>query len=145
MLPTIEDAWSDFRRSLARRGRSEDTTEIYRKSFDSFWRWAESAGLPPDPGAVTHRDVNAWVNWMLEQPATRGGRLQYMTNEAGAKVPKLVTPNTIRIRWQNLRPFFSWWAKEMDTANPFDQADTPRLDEAAVPPFGQQHSSRESP
>ena len=48
-------------------------------------------------------------------------------------MPKLVTPNTIRIRWQNLRPFFSWWAKEYESANPFDQADVPKLDEAAVP------------
>ncbi len=131
--PTIEDAWSDFRRSLARKGRSEDTTEIYRKSFDSFWRWAESSGLPQDPGAITYRDVNAWVDWMLEQPATRGGRIQYETDETGAKVPKMVTANTIRIRWQNMRPFFSWWAKEYEAPNPFDQADTPRLDEAAVP------------
>jgi site-specific recombinase XerD len=131
--PTIEDAWSDFRRSLARKGRSEDTVAIYRKSFESFWRWADAASIPRDPSAVSYRDVNAWVDWMLEQPATRGGRTQYTTNEAGERVPQMVTANTIRIRWQNLRPFFSWWAKEMETGNPFDQADTPRLDEAAVP------------
>lgn len=130
--PAIEDAWSDFRRSLARKGRSEDTAEIYRKSFESFWRWAADTGLGHDPSAITYRDVNRWVDWMLEQPATRGGRIQYTTDEAGQRVPKMVTANTIRIRWQNLRPFFSWWAKEMETDNPFDQADTPRLDEAPV-------------
>jgi site-specific recombinase XerD len=47
-------------------------------------------------------------------------------------IPKAVTPNTIRIRWQNLRPFFSWWAKETEVTNPFDQADVPKLEEAPI-------------
>lgn len=130
--PEIEDAWADFRRSLRRKARSEDTAEIYRKSYESFWRWAETVGLPLDPTSITYRDINAWVDWMLDQPATRGGRVQYETDENGAKVPKMVTANTIRIRWQNLRPFFSWSSKETETTNPFDQADTPRLEETAV-------------
>jgi integrase/recombinase XerC len=131
--PAVEDAWSDFRRSLARKGRSDDTVEIYRKSFESFWRWGATVELPPDPSAVTYKDVNAWVDYMLEQPATRGGRAQYIADEAGERIPKKVTGNTIRIRWQNLRPFFSWWSKEMDAPNPFDQADTPGLEESPVP------------
>lgn len=130
--PTIEDAWSDFRRSLARKGRSEHTVGIYRKSYESFWRWADDHDLPPDPGRVLFRDVNAWVDWMLDQPATRGGRVQYDTDpETGARAPRMVNRNTVRIRWQNLRPFFSWWATEMDEPNPFDRADVPRLDDTA--------------
>lgn len=131
--PHIEDAWADFRRSLTRKGRSEHTAAIYRKSFEGFWRWAEAEGLPPDPGAVTYQHVNAWVDTMLEQPATRGGRVQYDTDPmTGERQPRPITANTVRIRWQNLRPFFSWWATEMDEANPFDRADAPKLDEAPV-------------
>jgi integrase len=132
--PTLEDAWGDFRRSLARKGRSEHTLSIYRKSFDAFWRWAETNDLRPDPGAITYKDVNAWVDEMMESPATRGGRVQYeLEPETGARRPRKVTTNTIRIRWQNLRPFFSWWAAEMDEPNPFDRADAPRLNEHPVP------------
>jgi hypothetical protein len=36
-----------------------------------------------------------------------------------------LSPTTISITWRNLRPFFSWWAKEADAKNPFDGADTP--------------------
>ena len=130
--PTIEDAWSDFRRSLARKGRSEHTVGIYRKSFESFWRWADDHQVPPDPGRVRHGDINAWVDWMLEQPATRGGRVQYDTDpETGERTPRMVNRNTVRIRWQNLRPFFSWWAGEMEEPNPFDRADVPRQDDTA--------------
>ena len=131
--PELEDHWFDFKRSLTRKGRSEDTAEIYLKSYESFWNWAADVGLPHDPGAVDYKAINAWVEWLLEQPATRGGRIQYTTDETGARVPAKVTANTVRIRWQNLRPFFSWWAKEYGTSNPFDQADTPKLEEAAVP------------
>jgi integrase len=134
MHPALEDAWADFRRSLARKGRSEHTAEIYRKSFESFWGWADGADLSPDPGEITHREVNGWVDWMLEQPATRGGRVQYETDpETGERHPKPITANTIRIRWQNLRPFFTWWAAEMEESNPFDRADPPRAEETPVP------------
>jgi len=61
----LEDAWSDFRRSLARRGRKPGTVEVYRKSFLNFWRWAVADGLPPDPGAVDHRVLN----WKADPPA----------------------------------------------------------------------------
>lgn len=56
----LEDAWSDFRRSLARRGRKPGTVEVYRKSFLNFWRWALAEGLPPDPSAIDHRIINRW-------------------------------------------------------------------------------------
>jgi len=127
--PHLEDAWSDFRRSLARKGRSADTAAIYRKSFDDFWRWADAAGLGHDPGAITYRDVNAWVDSMLDRPATRGGTVQFATDpHTGERVPKKVTASTIRIRWQNLRPFFTWWADEMQEPSPFDRADPPKLE-----------------
>jgi site-specific recombinase XerD len=132
--PTLEDAWGDFRRSLARKGRSEATVVIYRSSFESFWRWADANGIKPDPSTVTYTDVNRWVDWLLEQTSTRGGRAQYETDPAsGERRPRKVAPNTARIRWQNLRPFFSWWSAEMDEPNPFDRADAPRLDELPVP------------
>jgi integrase len=132
--PHIEDAWTDFRRSLARRGRSEHTVAIYRKSLESFWNWAADHDLPPDPGAITHRDINAWTSWMLEQPATRGGRIQYATDPlTGERTPQPIKPNTVRIRWANLRPFFAWWSTEMDEPNPFDRADAPRAEEVPIP------------
>ena len=43
----IEDAWSDFRRSLVRRGRKAGTLEVYRKSYANFWRWATAEGIAP--------------------------------------------------------------------------------------------------
>ncbi len=131
--PAIEDAWTDFRRSLVRRGRSEHTITIYRTSLESFWNWADGAGLPPDPSKITHREVNEWTSWMIEQPVTRGGRIQYELDELGERRRRPIKANTVRIRWQNLRPFFTWWASEMDEANPFDKADPPRIEEAPVP------------
>src|SRR4029453_8983435 len=68
--PELEDAWHDFRRSRLRKGRSEHTLTIYRKSFDDFCGWAASEDVPPDPGAITYHHVNAWVDSMLERPAT---------------------------------------------------------------------------
>ena len=41
----LEDAWSGYRRSLARRSRSQQTVGIYRKAFDNFWRWATTEQL----------------------------------------------------------------------------------------------------
>jgi integrase len=131
--PELEDAWHDFRRSRLRKGRSEHTVGIYRKSFNDFWRWAETAGLPPDPDKVTYEHINAWIDSILVRPATIGGRVQYEADpETGERRPRVVTASTIRIRWANLRPFFSWWAAEMDTTNPFDRADVPRIDSAPV-------------
>ena len=131
--PELEDAWHDFRRSRLRKGRSEHTIGIYRKSYDDFWRWAQDARRRPDPARVTFENINAWIDAMLDRPATRGGRVQYDTDpETGDRRQKMVTANTIRIRWQNLRPFFSWWSAEMDTPNPFDRADPPKLETVPV-------------
>lgn len=131
---SIEEAWEDFARSLARRGRSKDTLAIYRQSYESFWRWAEAESLPASPSAVTRQHVNRWTDAQLAAPLMRNGRPVYDTDpETGEEVPRLVQPNTVRIRWQNLRPFFTWWAKEMDEPNPFAEADTPRLEENPVP------------
>jgi site-specific recombinase XerD len=132
--PTLEEAWSDFARSLARRGRSGHTISIYRKSYDSFWSWAQNQGLPPDPSATNAHQINRWVDDMLSKPASRNGRIVYdLDADTGERTPRQVQANTARIRWQNLRPFFTWWAKEMDVDNPFDGADTPRLDDKPVP------------
>ena len=131
--PELEQEWDDFTRSLARKGRSAATIAIYRKSFDSFWGWAETEGVT-DPADVTHRTINSWTDWMLTQPARRGGRIQYDVDpETGARTERKVSTNTLRIRWQNLRPFFSWWAEETERPNPFDRADTPAIDEQPTP------------
>lgn len=131
---SIEEAWEDFARSLARRGRSKSTLEIYRKSYAGFWYWALAAGLPADPSKIKRQDVNRWTDAQLAAPLTRNGRIVYDVDpETGEKVARQVQPNTVRIRWQNLRPFFTWWAKEMDEPNPFDDADVPRLEETAIP------------
>ncbi|MGE3621904.1 MAG: tyrosine-type recombinase/integrase [Acidimicrobiia bacterium] len=125
----LEDLWDDFRRSLARRNRSPATLEVYRKSFESFWDYALAAGLPPDPAAVDHRTINRWLDDMLTAPVVRNGQVVYDTDpETGEKVPRLVTPSTRRIRFVNLRPFFSWWAKEFEVESPFAKADTPGED-----------------
>ena len=131
---SIEEAWEDFARSLKRRGRSKSTLEIYRKSYDSFWRWAGAANLPADPSKIKRQHVNRWTDSQLGAPLVRNGRVVYDVDpETGKKVARPVQPNTVRIRWQNLRPFFTWWAKEMDEPNPFDDADVPRLEETAIP------------
>jgi site-specific recombinase XerD len=36
-----------------------------------------------------------------------------------------IAPATVSGYWRNLRPFFSWWAKENDQPNPFRGADVP--------------------
>jgi integrase len=43
----------------------------------------------------------------------------------GDPVPKLPEAGTRRIADRNQRPFFSWYAKEFETDNPFDRADAP--------------------
>jgi site-specific recombinase XerD len=95
--------WGDFARSLRRRQRSERTVRIYRQSFDYFWSFAQAQGVS-EPGEVTRDLVNAWVE-----------------HEQG----KGVTPTTVALRWRNLRPFFSWWAREVEAPNPMAGADVP--------------------
>ena len=97
------DWWDDFARSLRRRGRSEATARIYGQSYTRFWHWALAEGLPPDPAAVSTAYVNRWVD------SLRDG----------------IAPATVSVYWRNLRPFFSWWAKETDQPNPFRGADVP--------------------
>lgn len=126
----IEDLWDDFRRSLARRNRSASTVTVYRKSFEQFWRWAVGEGIT-DPAAVDFRTINAWTDHLLTAPAIRNGR-PIIDRETGE--PKAIEPATRRIRFNNLRPFFSWYAKEFDTSHPFDRADVPGDDRPAPIP-----------
>lgn len=132
----IEDAWSDFRRSLARRGRKAGTVDVYRKSFLNFWRWAIAEGVPADPSAVDHRIINRWTDALLESHVVRNGRPVLVRDpESGEHVPKPLEPATRKILYTNLRPFFSWWAKEEGTDNPFDRADSPTVEKDAPVPL----------
>ena len=124
----IEDAWSDFRRSLVRRGRKAGTLEVYRKSYANFWRWATAEGIAPDPSAIDHRTINRWTDHLLAATATRNGRpVLAVDADTGEKVPKPLEPATRKILYTNLRPFFGWWSKEEGTDNPFDRADAPAI------------------
>jgi integrase len=125
----LEDHWHDFRRSLTRRGRSDATVRVYRKSFESFWGWATEAGIAADPAVVDHTVVNKWCDFMLVEPSKRNGRPILAAAVDGAeRVPKMIEASTRRIRYANLRPFFSWYAKEFECANPFDRAEPPGED-----------------
>jgi site-specific recombinase XerD len=104
----LEDWWADFARSLRRRNRSDATTGLYRESFKGFWSWALDVGIEPDPAAVTTADVNAFTDKLVSTG---------------------VRPTTVAIRWRNLRPFFTWWAKETSAPNPFTNADVPSVDD----------------
>lgn len=125
----LEDLWDDFRRSLARRNRSEATVSVYRKSFESFWGWAIPAGIT-DPAAVTFRQINAWTDHLLTAPTMRNGRPAL---DASGQ-PRTLEASTRRIRYSNLRPFFTWYAKEFDASHPFDRADAPGDDRPAPIP-----------
>jgi hypothetical protein len=57
----LEEACSDFARSLARRCRSRHTRAIYWKSYNSFWTRASVAGPPPDPPAMSPPHINRWL------------------------------------------------------------------------------------
>jgi integrase len=127
MLPEpLEDLWHDFRRSLERRGRSTSTLAVYRKSYEQFWTWALDQGVAPDPAEVDHTLVNRWTDHLLTAPALRNGRPILKPDPmTGEPVPQPIEASTRRIRFVNLRPFFSWWSKEFDAPNPFDRADAP--------------------
>jgi site-specific recombinase XerD len=43
----------------------------------------------------------------------------------GRRPPHHAGPTRVAIYWRNLRPFFSWWAKEVEATNPFVGADVP--------------------
>lgn len=100
----LEDWWADYSRSLRRRGKSEATIQLYRKSYMRFWRWALDEADIDDPDDVTRRILHRWLDSMRAE-----------TLEA----------STVAITWRNLRPFFTWWAKENDTVSPFSGADNP--------------------
>jgi site-specific recombinase XerD len=129
----LEDLWHDFRRYLARRDRSESTVSVYRKSFEQFWTWATANGAEPDVAAIDYKTINRWTDYLLSAPATRNGRaLTTVSPATGEVVPRPIEPTTRRIRYVNLRPFFTWWSKEFDRPNPFDRADPPG-DPASAP------------
>ncbi len=124
----VADAWADFRRSLVRRGRKGGTIDVYAKSYRNFWRWALDHDVAPDPSGVDHRVVNRWTDHLLSAPVTRNGAtVVELDPETGEHVAKLLQPATRKILYMNLRPFFSWWAKEEDVANPFDRSDSPAV------------------
>ena len=100
----LEEWFDDYARSLARRKRSPTTTKAYHKSYVRFWRWALSNGTDPDPAEVSYRTINAWTDHLGEE----------------------VSPGTVAILWRNLRPFFSWWAKEVDADTPPSESVHPR-------------------
>jgi integrase len=106
----LEDAWADFARSLRRRGRSAQTTALYRRSFDRFWRWAVARGIK-DPANVTSGDINLWTDQLRDE----------------------VSLTTCSLYWRNARPFFAWWANEYETPNPFVRADVPSAPTALIP------------
>lgn len=131
----LEELWSDYRRSLARRGRSPQTESVYRKAFDNFWRWHQLEGLSPDPATVDRKVINRWADALGTMPATRNGRPLTTTNpDTGELVDKMLEPSTRRLLWRNLRPFFSWYSREFETANPFDRADPPGDDRPSPVP-----------
>lgn len=103
----LEEWWGDFARSLRRRNRSDATVGLYRYSYERFWRWAVEVGVEADPGAVTTAIVDAYTDKLLSTG---------------------LAATSVSIQWRNLRPFFSWWAKENDTPNPFTGADVPTVD-----------------
>jgi site-specific recombinase XerD len=98
----LGDWWDDYARSLRRRGRSTETVDLYRQSYERFWRWASDQGVT-DPGEVTTHVINRWVDSLRDDLA----------------------PATVSIYWRNLRPFFGWWTKETEEPNPFHGADVP--------------------
>ncbi len=133
---SMEDTWLDFRRSLARRGRTPGTVSVYEKSFLNFWRWAEANDIAPSPSAVDYRVLNAWTDHLLTVPVVRNGRPVLVTDpETGELVPKLLEPATRRILYANLRPFFTWWVKEEGGVHPFDRADAPPINKDAPVPL----------
>ncbi len=124
--PELEELWNDYRRSLARRGRSPQTASVYRKSFVNFWRWAQSQGISPEPAKIDRRIINQWADALATMPAIRNGRaIEVLDPTTGDHVAKVLDPATRRILWRNLRPFFGWYSREFETTNAFARADPP--------------------
>lgn len=134
----LDELWHDYRRSLARRGRAPSTIHLYRKTFVAFWEWAASAGVTLDPDAIDYKVINRWTDDLALAPATRNGQPILETDpETGERRPKLLEASTRRIMFRNLRPFFSWWAKETEATNPFARADAPGDDRPSPIPIVQ--------
>ena len=71
-------------------------------------------------------------------PAIRNGIPITTTDEAtGETIDKVLEPATRRILWRNVRPFFSWYAREFDVTNPFVRADPPGDDRPKPVPIAQ--------
>jgi hypothetical protein len=93
----LDDNWDDFRRSLARRGRSERTIRTYRDFYVDFWRWAPAVGVEPNPAAVDHQVVNAWLDHLLTRQVTRNGRPMFDVEPTTAEqVPRLLSVESRR-------------------------------------------------
>src|SRR4051812_15503145 len=87
----VEDNWDDFRRSLARRNRTEGTIRSYRAFFVDFWRWAVSTGVT-DPREVDRQVINAWLDHLLTRQVVRNGRPQFDVDPStGDQVPRLLS------------------------------------------------------
>jgi len=106
----VEDWWTDYERSLRRRGRSEQTLALYRRAYVNFWTWAAARGLS-DPTEVTRDVVNEWTSHELDRLA----------------------PTSVLMAWRSLRAFFGWYEHETGRPNPFAGADRPREPDAEVP------------
>jgi site-specific recombinase XerD len=112
LVDELEDWWADFARSLRRRNRSSATAALYRESFERFWRWATDVGIE-SPATVTTADVNAFTDKLVASD---------------------LASTTVSIVWRNLRPFFTWWAKETQSSSPFQGADAPSAgDDQPIP------------
>jgi hypothetical protein len=93
LLPTLEDAWTHLARSRAGKGRSVHTLNIWRNSYERLWRWAETEGLPADPGAVSHRHVNVGRRRCWPAPLVRNGKVTFDVNpDTGKRVPGPIRP-----------------------------------------------------
>jgi hypothetical protein len=58
----VEGWWGDYERSLRRRGRSEQTIAVSRRSFERFWTWRSAAASGPTRLAMERNAINAWVD-----------------------------------------------------------------------------------
>ena len=122
----LEDLWTDFRRSLARRNRSSSTATVYRKSFEKLLAPGSRGGHRTGPVVVDSATINKWTDHLLVVLVVRNGVVVEEDDPTtGKRRPKMLEPSTIHIRYINLRPFFSWYAVEFETDNPFARSDAP--------------------
>jgi integrase len=113
----LADWWADFARSLRRRGRTDTTIAVYERVFRRFWRWSITNKRGDKPEDIDYRTINDWTTSLQDDG---------------------LAPNSVVTSWRNLRPFFSWWAKEVGddhvpAPNPFTSADTPSAPTTLIP------------